>query len=95
MKIRPLNDNLLVSRIKEQEKVGSFFIPDAAKDKSDRAKVLACGPGKLAKDGKRLPMNVRAGQTVLLASKYAGHEFELSGEKAMIVSEDDVLGVEE
>lgn len=94
MRIRPLNDNILVSRVKEQEKVGSFFIPDAAKDKSDRAKVLVCGPGKWL-DGKRSPMGFKAGQVVLLASKYAGQEFEMNGEKVLMISEGDVLAVEE
>ena len=97
MNIRPLNDKLLVERIKVAEKIGALFIPGAAKGKSERAKVLAVGPGKFLENGEPRLVDVRVGQVVLL-SKWPGGEVKLkdSGEaEHLIISEDEVLAVEE
>jgi len=93
MQIRPLNDKLLVARLDVAEKVGSLFIPDAAKEKGERAKVIAAGPGKALKDGTRQPMACKEGDVVLL-SKWPGGEVKIDGKEMLIISEEDVLAVE-
>jgi chaperonin GroES len=93
-KIRPLNDKLLVSRIEGADKTpGGIVIPDSAQEKANRARVIAVGPGKLGADGKRHPMDVTAGAVVLLG-KWVGSEISLNGEDYLIISEDEVLGIE-
>jgi chaperonin GroES len=93
MSIRPLADRILVKRIEEEEvKIGGIIIPDTAKEKPQEGKVVAIGPGRLSDDGKRIPLEVKAGDRVLIG-KYAGTEVKLDGEEHLIMREDDVLAI--
>jgi len=93
MKIRPLQDRILVKRIDEEEKTkGGIIIPDSAKEKPQEGKVIAVGNGKIGDDGKTQPLDVKKGDK-LLFSKYAGTEVNLDGEEHLIIREDDVLGI--
>jgi chaperonin GroES len=93
MKVVPLHDRIVVSRIESEEKTaGGIIIPDTAKEKPQEGKVVAVGPGKRDKDGKLIPLDVKAGDRVLFA-KWAGTEFKLDGKEHMIMKEDDILGV--
>ncbi|MGH9486431.1 MAG: co-chaperone GroES [Terriglobales bacterium] len=92
-KVRPLHDRLLVKRIEEKETVhGGIIIPDTAKEKPQEGEVIAAGEGKLNDDGKRLPMDVKAGDRILFG-KYSGSEIKLDGEELLILREEEVLGV--
>ena len=93
MRVRPLQDRVIVRRIEEQEQksAGGIIIPDTAKEKPQEGKVVAVGPGKKA-DGKVLALDVKAGDRVLF-SKYAGTEIKLDGEEHLILREEDILGV--
>ena len=91
--IRPLHDRVIVQRIEEgEQKVGGIIIPDSAKEKPQQGKVLAAGLGKADKDGKRVPLDVKAGDTILFG-KYSGQEIKLDGEEYLIMREDEVLAV--
>jgi chaperonin GroES len=93
MKIRPLHDRILVKRLEEEGKTsGGLFIPDSAKEKPIQAKVIAVGAGKRDKDGKVIPLDVKAGDKVLF-SKYSGSEIKIDGEDHLILREDDLLAV--
>jgi len=93
MKIRPLHDRLIVKRLEEEEKTkGGIIIPDTAKEKPIEGKVIAAGEGKIKKDGKKIPMEVKKGDRVLFA-KYAGTEVKIDGEEHLMVKEDDVLAI--
>jgi len=93
MKVRPLHDRIIVQRIEEAEqRVGGIIIPDSAKEKPQQGKVIAVGKGRIEKDGKVTPLDVKAGDTVLFG-KYAGQEIKLDGEDLLIVREEEVLGV--
>lgn len=93
MKIRPLQDRILVKRIEKDEKTkGGIIIPDTAKEKPQEGKVVAVGKGKVADDGKLIPLEVKAGDTILF-SKYAGSEVKIEGEEHIIMREEDVLGI--
>ena len=93
MKIRPLQDRLIVKRLEEEEKTkGGIIIPDAAKEKPMQGEVIAVGKGKVADDGKVMPLDVKAGDRILFG-KYAGTEIKLDGVEYLIMREDDVLGV--
>ena len=93
MKIRPLHDRVLVSRLEEEQvSRGGIIIPDTAKEKPIRGRVVAVGNGKLAKNGDLHPLTVKAGDEVLY-SKYAGTEVKLGGDDHLIMREDDILGV--
>jgi chaperonin GroES len=93
MKIRPLNDRLLVKRLAEETKTaGGIIIPDSAKEKPAEGKVVAVGPGKLNDQGVRVALQVTAGDSVLF-SKYGGTDVKLDGEDYLIMREDDILGV--
>ena len=93
MKIRPLQDRVIVKRVEEEEKTkGGIIIPDTAKEKPMEGKVIAVGKGKLLEDGKIHPVDVKAGDRVLFA-KYAGTEVKIDGEEHLIMREDDILGV--
>jgi len=95
MKIRPLNDRLLVQRLEEEEKTaGGIIIPDSAKEKPAQGKVVAAGPGKVNDAGERVALQVKAGD-IILFSKYGGTDVKLDGEDYLIMREDDVLGVVE
>jgi len=93
MKIRPLNDRVLVIREeKEQKSSGGIIIPDTAKEKPQRGRVVAAGPGKMAEDGKRIPLEVKKGDRVLFG-KYAGTEIKLDGVEHVFMKEDDILSI--
>jgi len=93
MKIRPLQDRIIVKRVEEEEKTkGGIIIPDTAKEKPMEGKVIAVGKGKLQEDGKIHPVDVKAGDRVLFG-KYAGTEVKIGEEEHLIMREDDILGV--
>jgi chaperonin GroES len=93
MKIRPLHDRIIVKRLEEDSKTaGGLFIPDTAKEKPIRGKVIAAGAGKRDKDGKIVALDVKAGDNVLF-SKYSGTEVKIDGEEHLIMREDDLLAV--
>ena len=95
MKIRPLQDRVIVKRVEEEGKTkGGIIIPDTAKEKPMEGKVIAVGKGKVLEDGKIHPLDVKAGDRVLFA-KYAGTEVKIDGEEHLIMREDDILGVME
>ena len=91
--LHPLHDRILVQRIEEGEvRRGGLIIPDSAKEKPQEGKVLAVGKGTVAEDGKKTPLDVKAGDRVLFG-KYSGSEVTLDGEEYLIMKEDDVLGI--
>src|SRR4051812_34227551 len=95
MKVRPLHDRIIVSRIEEgEQKVGGIIIPDTAKEKPQQGKVIAVGSGKAKDDGKRVPLDVKSGDTILFG-KYSGQEIKLDGDEFLIMREDEVLAVVE
>ncbi|VAW37833.1 Heat shock protein 60 family co-chaperone GroES [hydrothermal vent metagenome] len=95
MKIRPLNDRILVKRLEEEEKTaGGIIIPDSAKEKPAEGKVIAVGPGKRNDNGDRVAMDVKEGDSVLF-SKYGGTDVKIDGEDYLIMREEDVLGIVE
>ena len=93
MKIRPLNDRVLVLRIEEEAKTsGGIIIPDTAKEKPLEGKVVAAGPGRTDEDGKVIPLEVKKNDRVLFG-KYAGTEIKIDGVEHLIMREDDILGI--
>ena len=93
MKLRPLQDRILVQRVEEETKTkGGIIIPDTAKEKPAEGKVVAVGNGKLGDDGKRVALEVKKGDRILFG-KYSGTEVKIDGEEYLIMREDDVLGV--
>ena len=93
MKIRPLQDRVIVQRVQEEEKTkGGIIIPDTAKEKPQEGKVVAVGKGKIGDDGKLIPLDVKAGDRILFG-KYSGTEVKIDGEDLLIMREDDILGV--
>ena len=93
MKVRPLADRILVKREEPEETVrGGIIIPDSAKEKPQEGKVVAAGPGRLDEDGKRVPLEVKKGDRILIG-KYAGTEVKIDGDEHIILREDDVLAV--
>jgi len=93
MKPRPLQDRILVQRVKEEEKTkGGIIIPDTAKEKPIEGRVIAVGIGKLSEKGKRIALEVQKGERILFG-KYSGNEIKIEGEEYLIMREDDVLGV--
>ena len=93
VRIRPLHDRVIVQRLEEgEQKVGGIIIPDTAKEKPQQGKVIAVGKGKVEKDGKVTPLDVKEGDTILFG-KYSGQEIKLDGEEFIIMREDEVLGV--
>jgi chaperonin GroES len=96
MKIRPLQDRVLVKRIEEeQEKTkGGIIIPDTAKEKPQQGKVIAAGKGRVNDTGKLTPLDVKVGDTILFG-KYSGSEIKMNGEEHLIMREEDILGVVE
>ena len=93
MKIRPLQDRLIVKRVAEENKTkGGIIIPDTAKEKPLEGKVVAVGNGKVLEDGKVRPLEIKPGDRVLFV-KYAGNEIKIDGEDHLMLREDDVLGV--
>ncbi len=93
MKIRPLQDRVIVKRIAEEEKTkGGIIIPDTAKEKPQQGKIIAVGKGKMNDEGKVNPLDVKVGDKILFA-KYSGSEVKLDGEEHLIMREEDILGV--
>jgi len=93
MKIRPLQDRVIVKRVEEEEKTkGGIIIPDTAKEKPIEGKVVAVGKGKVREDGKLQPLDVKKGDRILFG-KYAGTDVKIEGEEHLIMREDDILGV--
>jgi chaperonin GroES len=93
MNVRPLHDRIIVRRIEEgEQKVGGIIIPDTAKEKPQQGKVIAAGSGKIKDDGKRVPLDVKAGDTILFG-KYSGQDIKIEGEEHLIMREDEVLAV--
>jgi chaperonin GroES len=93
MKIRPLHDRILVKREEEKErKKGGIIIPDSAKEKPQEGKVIAVGTGRVTDEGKKIPLDVRAGDRILFG-KYSGSEVKLDGQEYLTMKEEDVLGI--
>lgn len=93
MKIRPLQDRVIVKRIQEEEKTkGGIIIPDTAKEKPQEGKVVAVGKGKANEDGKVVPLDVKVNDRILFG-KYSGSEINIDGEEHLIMREEDILGV--
>ncbi len=93
MKIRPLQDRVIVKRIEEEERTkGGIIIPDTAKEKPQEGKIVAVGKGKLNEEGKVIPLDVKVNDRVLFG-KYSGSEITIDGEEHLIMREDDILGV--
>jgi chaperonin GroES len=96
MKIRPLQDRVLVKRIEEavEKTKGGIIIPDTAKEKPQKGKVIAVGKGKVNENGKLTPLDVKVGDAILFG-KYSGSEIKIDGEEHLIMREEDILGVVE
>ena len=93
MKLRPLQDRILVQRVEEEEKTkGGIIIPDTAKEKPAEGKVVAVGKGKVDENGKRIPLEIKKGDRILFG-KYSGSEVKIEGAEYLIMREDDVLGI--
>ena len=93
MKVRPLNDRVLVLRVEEEEKsAGGIIIPDTAKEKPLEGKIVSAGPGKMGDDGKRVTLEVKKGDRILF-SKYAGTEIKIDGVEHLFMREEDILAI--
>ena len=93
MNVRPLHDRVIIERIEEgEQKVGGIIIPDSAKEKPQQGKIIAAGKGRIEKDGRVTPLDVKAGDTILFG-KYAGQEIKIDGSDYLIMREEEVLGV--
>jgi chaperonin GroES len=93
MKFRPLHDRILVKRIEAEEKTkGGIIIPETGKEKPGEAMVIAVGPGRMKDDGKRIEMDIKKGDRIVI-SKWGGNEIKLNGEEHLILKEDEVLGI--
>ncbi|PIP35492.1 MAG: co-chaperone GroES [Desulfobacterales bacterium CG07_land_8_20_14_0_80_52_14] len=93
MKLKPLQDRILVERVEEEQKTkGGIIIPDTAKEKPAEGKVIAVGNGKLDENGKRIPLDVKKGDRILFG-KYSGTEVKIEGKEYIMMREDDVLGI--
>ena len=96
MKVRPLQDRVLIKRLEEdvEKTKGGLYIPDSAKEKPQQGKVMAVGKGRVSDDGKLIPPDVKAGDKILFG-KYSGSEIKVDGEELLIMREEDILGVVE
>lgn len=92
MKLKPLQDRIIVERIEEEVKKGGIIIPDTAKEKPQQGKVMAAGPGRFDEKGNRIPMEVKKGD-IILFGKYSGSEVRLDDTEYLIMREDDVLAI--
>ena len=91
--MKPLHDRIIVRRIEEgEQKIGGIIIPDSAKEKPQQGKVKAVGAGKVKDDGKRIPLDVKEGDTILFG-KYSGQEIKINGEEHLMMREDEVLAI--
>ncbi len=95
MKIKPLQDRLVIKRLEEEEKTkGGIIIPDSAKEKPQEGRVVAVGDGKTLESGQKAPLTVKPGDKILFG-KYSGTEIKIDGEEHLILREDDVLAIVE
>jgi chaperonin GroES len=96
MKVRPLQDRVLIKRLEDdtEKTKGGLYIPDSAKEKPQQGKVMAVGKGRISDDGKVIPLDVKAGDKILFG-KYSGSEIKVDGEELLIMREEDILGVVE
>ncbi len=94
MKVKPLQDRILVERVEEEVKKGGIIIPDTAKEKPQKGKVIAVGPGRIDDNGKRVPMDVQKGDYILFG-KYSGNEIRIDDKEYLIMREEDVLAIVE
>ncbi|MDX2439707.1 MAG: co-chaperone GroES [Desulfobacterales bacterium] len=93
MKLRPLQDRILVHRMEEETTTkGGIIIPDTAKEKPAEGKVVSVGNGKIGDDGKRIPLEIKKGDRILFG-KYSGTEVKIEGDEYLIMREDDILGI--
>jgi chaperonin GroES len=92
MKVRPLQDRILVERVEEEVKKGGIIIPDSAKEKPQQGKVIAVGPGRYDDSGKLVPMSLKKGD-VILFGKYSGNDIRIGEDELLIMREEDVLAV--
>src|SRR4026209_1264976 len=93
MNVRPLHDRIIVQRLEEgEQRIGGIIIPDSAKEKPQQGKVIAVGKGKVEKDGKVTPLDVKEGDTILFG-KYSGQEIKMDGEEYLIMRGKEILGV--
>ncbi len=94
LNVRPLRDRVLVKRLDEgEQKVGAIIVPDSAKEKPQRAEVVAVGSGRILENGDRVPPTVKAGDRVLVG-KWSGSEVKIDGTEYLIIKEDEILGIE-
>ena len=92
-KLRPLHDRILIKRVEEEEvRRGGIIIPDTAKEKPQEGKVIAVGAGKVTEEGKKIPLDVKAGDRILFG-KYSGSEVKIDGVEYLIMKEEDILGI--
>jgi len=94
MKVKPLHDRILVERLEEEVRKGGIIIPDSAKEKPQKGKVIAAGPGRVDDNGKRIAMDVKKGDRILFG-KYSGNEIRVGDEDYLIMREEDVLAIVE
>ena len=93
MKLRPLHDRIIVQRLEEgEQQIGGIIIPDTAKEKPQQGEVIAAGNGKINDEGKRVPLDVKAGDLILFG-KYAGQEIKIGGKKHLVIPRSDLLAV--
>jgi chaperonin GroES len=93
MKVRPLHDRIMVERLEEKEvKKGGIIIPDTAKEKPQEGKVIAVGNGKVGDNGKKIPLDVKAGDKILFG-KYSGSEVKIDDKEYLIMREEDILAI--
>jgi len=93
MKIRPLSDHIVIEPLKDKPKKGGIILPETAdKERSEKGKVIAVGPGKINKEGKYIPIGVKKGDTVMF-TKYAPNEVKIDGKEYLVVRQDDLLAI--
>ena len=92
MTVKPLADRVLVKRLEEEDRIGSIIVPDTAKEKSQKAEVVAVGEGKKTDEGKLVPLEVKKGDKILIG-KYAGTDIKIDGEEYIIMKQEDVMGI--
>ena len=92
MTVKPLADRSLVKRLEEDDKIGSIIVPDSAKEKSEKAEVVAVGKGRKTDEGKLVPLEVEKGDKILIG-KYAGTDIKIDGEEYIIMKQEDVMGI--
>jgi len=92
MTVKPLGDRILVKRLEEEDKIGSIIVPDSAKEKSQKAEIVAVGEGKKTDEGKLVSLEVKKGDKILIG-KYAGTDIKIDGEEYIIMKQEDVTGI--